>query len=201
MLKNEKVKLKSVGLGEFKKVIYPEYINLFPKDELKPYRFIKKSFKKGITDIIEITENNVFIGFIITNILKNNLYVQLEYFAILPQYQGKGYGTKVIKLLKEKYINYKGIFIEIEKVGYGKSEQENIIREKRAKFYEKIGFKKMKFDLDMYKVIYSLYILPCMEQLDEEEIIIEEVFKIYTAILSKNKVKKNVRLYSNEKTS
>lgn len=73
-----------------------------------------------------------FIGFFIVNTVRNIKYIHLDYFAILLEYQSKGYGTEDIRKLKEEYKDYYGIFIEIEKVGEGRTLEENEIRQKRS---------------------------------------------------------------------
>lgn len=186
--------LKKVDIKEFKKVIYEEYKTIFPKEERKTYTDLEKSYNNGITDIIEIIEEEQFIGFIITNFLKDNPIVQLDYFAILPKYQHKGYGTNAIKLLKKMYKTYDGIFIEIEKVGNGDTEQENLIRQRRAKFYENLGFCKLAFDLNLYKVLYSAYMLPCKNKNFSDDKVIEDIFSIYNAILGEERIKKNCKV-------
>ena len=186
--------LKKVDIKEFKKVIFREYKKIFPRLERKLYMTLKKSYNHHITDIIEIIEEEQFVGFIITNFLKDNPYVQLEYIAILSEYRNKGYGTNAIKLLKELYKDYEGIFIEIEKIGQGKSDEENQVRQKRAKFYENLGFCKMGFDLDLYQIIYSPYILSCSNNELSDERAIKYFFEIYNATLGKRRVKKNYKV-------
>ena len=83
--------LKKVDIKEFKKVIFREYKKIFPRLERKLYMTLKKSYNHHIMDIIEIIEEEQFVGFIITNFLKDNPYVQLEYIAMLPEYRNKGY--------------------------------------------------------------------------------------------------------------
>lgn len=126
--------------------------------------------------------------------LKNNPIVQLDYFAILPKYQHKGYGTCAIKLLKEMYRSYDGIFIEIEKVGEADTDKENQTRQRRAKFYENLGFSKMGFDLKLYTVIYSTYILPCSKNVFSDKKVIEDIFEIYNAILGEERIRKNCKV-------
>ena len=186
--------LKKVDIKEFKKVIYEEYKNIFPKEERKTYTDLERSYNNKITDIFKIVDNEQFIGFIITNFLENNPIVQLDYFAILPKYQNKGYGTNAIKLLKERYKEYDAIFIEIEKVGYGNNNLENKMRKRRANFYENLGFCKMMFDLNLYKIIYSAYILTCSNNVLKEEVVIENIFEIYKSILGEKKVEKNCKV-------
>ena len=48
------------------------------------------------------------------NFLKNNPYILLDYFAILPNYQSRGYGRKAIKLLKEISDKIEKLNINIE---------------------------------------------------------------------------------------
>lgn len=191
--------LKSVDIEEFKKIIYPEYKKIFPREEQKPYQLIKKSVQNNITEIIEILEKDTFIGFLIINTLETTQYAILDYFAILPQYQNKGYGSKAIALLKKNQV---GIIIEIEKCGLGSNEEENKIRVKRANFYERLGFYKMGFDVDLYKTIYSIYLLPYEENktINENEVI-QNMFNIYVAILGENRVKRNCKVIKEKNIS
>lgn len=190
------MRLVEVDIKEFKHIIYPEYVKLFPEAERKSYHRIKKAVKNKISKIIEIVVDEQFVGFMIINTLENNPYVQLDYLAILPNHQNKGYGKEAIKRLKKQYENYNGIFIEVEKIGLGQNEKENRMREKRVKFYENLGFYKMNFDLELFTVIYSAYLLPCsdLESKNSDGEIVKKIFKIYTAILGENKVKRNCRI-------
>jgi len=167
---------------------------MFPKEERKSYYKLKKSYYNNITDIIQIMSENKVIGFFIVNYLKNNLYLVLDYFAIWPESQNRGYGTDAVKLLKEMYIKYDGIFIEIEKIEEAKNASEEKTRQRRAKFYEKLGFCKMKFDLDLYGVLYSPYILPCKKESFNNAEVIKRIFEIYSAILGEKNVKKKCRI-------
>lgn len=188
------MRLVEVDIKKFKHIIYPEYVKLFPEVDRKSYRCIKKTVKNKISKIIEIVADEQFVGFMIINTLENNPYVQLDYLAILSNHQNKGYGKEAIKLLKKQYENYNGIFIEVEKLGLGKNEEENRIREKRVSFYENLGFYKMNFDLELFTVTYSAYLLPGLETENSDKEIINYILKIYTAILGKNKVKKNCKV-------
>lgn len=188
------MRLVKVDIKKFKHIIYPEYVKLFPEVERKSYRRIKKAVKNKISKIIEIVADEQFVGFMIINTLENNPYVQLDYLAILPNHQNKGYGKEAIKLLKKQCENYNGIFIEVEKLGLGKNEEVNRIREKRVSFYENLGFYKMNFELELFTVIYSAYLLPGLETENSDKEIINYILKIYTAILGKNKVKKNCKV-------
>ena len=188
------MKLKKIDLEEFKKVIYPEYKQIFPIMERKPYIELKRLYEKGITSFIEILDNDQIIGFFIVNSFESNLYIHLDYFAILPSHQSKGYGSKAIKLLEEMYKDYDGIFIEIEKVGLGHNENQNQTRQRRARFYENLGFKKMNFDIILYTVRYSCYILTCSNKVLEDEFIVNKISQLYNEILGKSRMKRNCKI-------
>ena len=187
--------LINIEIEEFKKEVYPEYIKIFPKEERKELATIEKNYNKKITKLIKICENNQFVGFFIINTIKNSQYIQLDYFAILQKYQNRGYGTKAIQLLKSKMETYDGIFVEIEKLGLGKDKQDNLVRERRAKFYETLGFEKLNFTLKWFEsLILSIYVLPISSYKDTEEKIMENMFQIYVSVHGKEKVERDCKV-------
>ena len=186
------MKLKNIDINKFKKEIYSYYLELFPEDERKPLELLRLSYEKCYTRIIEILYKDEIIGFMILNKVKDKGYSVLDYFAILPQYGNNKFGTKALQILLEQEKENKGVFIEIEKVGFGKDIEENLLREKRANFYEKVGFKKLNFDVVLFDVMYTPYLFSNIN--DNEDIIIDEILSIYEAILGKEKTEKNCKM-------
>ena len=191
----ENLELKYINIEEFEKDLYSYYLNIFPTDERKTLESISLSYKKNYTKIIEILYKEEIIGFMILNKIKDNGYIILDYFAILPEYRNKKFGTKALKILLSKEKENKGIFIEIEKVGLGKNEEENLLRIKRQEFYKKIGFKKLKFDLFLFGVVYTPYLYSNVE--DDENVVINEILSIYEVISGKDKIKQNCKIIRN----
>ncbi len=187
------LELVNVDIKEFKQTIYKEYEKLFPENERKSYKLIKKVHNKGISKIIKIVDNSKFIGFMIANKIENVNYLQLDYFAILPEYQNKGYGTRAIKLLKEQCKNCNGVYVEVERVRNDNTIEDKI-RAKRVKFYENIGFYKLTFDLFLFSVEYSLYMLQTSDIKEDEEKITKDIFTIYNTIIGERRVKKNCKI-------
>ena len=74
----------------------------------------------------------------------------------------------------------------MERVGLGKDAEENLLREKRKQFYEKVGFKKLNFDLFLFNVIYTPYLFSNIKD--------DEIFNIYEAISGKEKIKQNCNI-------
>lgn len=190
------MELININYEEFKAEIYQKYIEIFPEEERKSLETIEKNYNKNITRFIKIDEEKELIGFCIMNSIENNRYMQLDYFAILPEYQNKGYGTKAIKELEKVVQNYDAIFVEIEKLGYGANTAENEIREKRAKFYERLGFHKLDTNLKWFNSLFlSVYYLKLNDNLiyDEEEIL-NNIFGIYYKVHGKKKVDENCEI-------
>lgn len=190
------MELININFKEFKEEVYQKYIEIFPEEERKTLGTTNKNYNKNITSFIKIAEANKLIGFLIMNSVENNRYMQLDYFAILPEYQNKGYGTKAIKELKNVISNYDAIFVEIEKLGCGANKTENEIREKRTKFYERLGFHKLNANLKWFNSLFlSVYYLKLSEnQTDDEKEILNNIFEIYHKVHGRKKVNENCEI-------
>ncbi len=188
------LELVNVDIKEFKQTIYEEYKKLFPDNERKSYRLLKHTYNRGITQIIKIVDNNKIIGFMLINKIENIQYLCLDYFAILPQYQNKGYGTKDLKLLKEQCGDYNGVYVEVERVRNDNTGEDKI-KIRRAKFYENNDFYKLSFDLLLFSVEYSLYMLQTSNVKEDEEKITNDIFTIYNTIIGEKRVKKNCSIF------
>lgn len=190
------MELININFKEFKEEVYQKYIEIFPEEERKSLETIEKNYNKNITSFIKIAEANKLIGFLIMNSIENNRYMQLDYFAILPEYQNKGHGTKAIKELKNLISNYDAIFVEIEKLGCGANKTDNEIREKRAKFYERLGFHKLNSNLKWFNSLFlSIYCLNLSKnQTYNEKEILNNIFEIYYKVHGRKKVNENCEI-------
>jgi len=72
-------------------------------------------------------------------------FIHLNYLAVDKKCQSKGYGTKIISFLKEKF-NNKTIVVDVEKEGI--KEKNNDVRKRRKVFYHKNGFLDGKYEFD-----------------------------------------------------
>lgn len=154
---------------------------------------LKRHYKDNILKIYKIEDNKKYIGFMLFNSINESKILLLDYFAIKPEYQNMGYGKKAIRQLKDTMINYYCIYGEIEKLGMGKTIKENNFRQMRMKFYGNLGFYRLKYDLELYKVIYTPICLTLNNKISDEEIL-NEAFKIYNEILGKKNVSKNCKI-------
>lgn len=183
-------------MEEYEKEVYSYYLDIFPEDERKSLKLIKSSYEKNYTKIIEILYKNEMAGFMLLNRIKDKGYSILDYFAVLPQYRNNKIGTESLQILLSKEKRNRGIFVEVEKIGFGKDAEDNLLREKRKNFYERIGLKKLSFDLFLFDVIYTPYLFSNTE--DDEDTVIGEIFNMYETIIGKERIRQNCRVIRSE---
>ncbi len=118
---------------------YKEVVNLlnrlFPKKELYPMWILMfiASFKK--CKFISYYHDDEFIG--ISYTIEFKQIVHIKYLAVDDNIHSNGYGSKIIKILKENY-NNKTMTLFIETVDENEVNYEQ--RVKRLNFYLKNGF-------------------------------------------------------------
>ena len=111
------------------------YNEAFPINERFPINYLYKKANNKDVNFNSVYDNDKLIGIIYT-ISKDNLLFIL-YFAVNNAYRGKGYGSKILEFLKQKYNDYT-ILLEIEQLDKNANNYNQ--RLKRKAFYEKNGF-------------------------------------------------------------
>ena len=192
------MELKLIEINEFKKDVYKQYKKLFPKAERKTYKTLEKGYYNRNAVFYKIIEDNNFVGFIITQSVEDKPYILLDYIAILPEYQCNGYGKHAIKelnkIISEKY---QGIIIEVEKLGLGKNEKENKIRQRRVDFYKELGAIDLNTDFKLFKIILSLYVLGSGDGIGNNDEIINNLESIYNITLGEKRRSKYCKVIKN----
>ena len=124
------------------------YESSFPPNERMPFERILQKRDGGIMRLLSVEgEDGEFLGF--ANIALCLDVLALNYFAILPEKQGRGYGTAVIRLLRERYPD-RSVIIDIEDDAVESDNPEQRIR--RRAFYERLGFSAMPFRVTIFGV-------------------------------------------------
>ena len=128
--------------------IHKLYESAFPPDERMPFERVLQKRDAGTMTLLSIENaDGEFLGFANVTLCQDAL--ALNYFAILPEWRGKGFGTEVIVELKKRHPD-RSIVIDIEddEVECGNAEQ----RKRRRLFYERLGFCAMPYRLSIFGV-------------------------------------------------
>ena len=116
--------------------IYTDMVLQFPPEELKSKETFCKLLKDPRYKVLGVYDKKLFAGY--TIIFEGGNFILVDYVAILKNAQSKGYGSKILKLLPEKFKDKSGVFFEVEKIS-----DTNPQTAKRAKFYTTNGAKKL----------------------------------------------------------
>lgn len=127
------------------------YKEAFSKNERVPFWILKIISKKKNVKLYGIYDGNKFIG--LTNIICYKDITYVFYLAIDSNIRGRGYGTRVLDLLKQKYKNNR-ILLNVEEIDQNSNNYEQRI--KRKKFYEKSGFYDLNYKIEEFGEKYEM---------------------------------------------
>ena len=164
------------GSAERIEAIHLLYESAFPPDERMPFERVLQKRDAGVMRLLSVeSENGEFLGFANITLCLDDV-LALNYFAILPEMQGRGYGTDVIKELKKRY-SERSIVIDIEdnNVECDNAEQ----RKRRRCFYERLGFFAMPYRLSIFGVPSLIMSSGRAYSLEQYKEIFAEVFSAW----------------------
>lgn len=176
--KNKGLNVKKLSVSQVEE-IYNSYMKTdFPKDELKPLKYIKSQLEKCEYECI---------GLFIEDELKAYAYfvkspdtdvMLLDYFAVISNIRGTGIGSKALDGIKRYYSNTKAILMESESPEYAKTDSERNVRERRISFYKRNGAIHTSVQTNVYGVYYDILFLKIMDDINPAD----EIKKIYKSM-------------------
>lgn len=146
--------------------LYWEEVNILAKEAFPPEEYLapKKLLEMSETeniDFLALLEKDVFVGYMTVKLYKDIAY--LFFLAVNSAYRSKGYGSRAIEALKERYPDKKQV-VDFEMVD-GNAEN-NEQRKKRRSFYMRNGYKETGLFLSYFGVDYEVF---CMSDDFNEE--------------------------------
>lgn len=140
------MEIKEADGRELKK-IKRIYLEAFPRVERKPFLMMKKMAKRGAMELLAITEKEQVAGLAIT--VRHGDMVLLDYFAIDKAFRGKNYGSRALRMLKERYREER-LILEIELPdGHALNNTERI---RRKQFYLRNGMQETGIHAMVFQV-------------------------------------------------
>lgn len=141
------IKYKRKCVSKVKKL----YNKAFPKDEKVPFTVLKLNAKKDRARFYGIYDGDTFVGLIYNIFYKDIVYI--FYFAISEELRNKGYGSKVLEEIKEKYKEYR-IILMMEEINQNSNNYKERI--KRRDFYYKNAFRNFNYKIKEAGVTYEM---------------------------------------------
>ncbi len=126
-------KLLTKDLPEYKEV-RNLYLTAFPKEERMPWRMVMRMTKKGSLETVAYYDDSTLVG--LSMCAENGDQVFLFYLAVTTEIRNKGYGSQIIRELKERYPG-KVLFLDSERLDPEAPNNDQRIR--RMAFYERNG--------------------------------------------------------------
>lgn len=126
-------------------------VEAFPPNERPPFQALLDKHKQGAADFWMIREEDRNVG--IAYLLTVGDVTYLFYFAVDSTCRGKGYGSKAMKAMLEKYKDTSLLF-SIEDY---EAEAENAVqRTKRHEFYLRCGLIDLPFKLKGNNMVFAV---------------------------------------------
>lgn len=121
--------------------LYPVLEKDFKNDPLPPFGIYQRQIEHGEYEAYYYIQKEQPEAYFIT-IEKENI-IFIVFFAVAKEKRGQGIGTKAIQELQKVAVG-KTIILEVEKEIQDNTDKEKEIIQKRIRFYERLGFKKVE---------------------------------------------------------
>lgn len=134
-----------------KKKVKNLYLGAFPKEERVPFILLAAREKKNNGELLEIKDGDTFVGMV--SVLRYKDLAYIFYLAIDDGLRGRGYGSSVLSVLKERYRGCR-IFLAREQLDKDADNYEQ--RVSRHRFYQKNGLVDFPCKITEQGVIFDV---------------------------------------------
>jgi ribosomal protein S18 acetylase RimI-like enzyme len=121
-------------LSEYSEIV-EIYKQEFPKSERMPMFFMNLFARRKNVDFLSLYDDEKFVGF--AYLITHKTLTYLFFFAVKKAEHSKGYGSRILSFLREKYADNR-IVLFIEEIYETAANNEQRIR--RREFYVKNGY-------------------------------------------------------------
>ncbi len=175
------LRMKELTYEEITKVYENYMVYDFPKNELKPLSSIERMYQQGRYQgvILEKEDEVIAYGMLLQD-SENKAYL-LDYFAVLEEFRGEGYGSKALRCLLDFVEKDDLIVMEAENPKKAENSRAREIQEKRLEFYRKNGVRFTGLTSVVFDAAYVIMYLSGNDRVLAEE----EIRKIYVDFYEK----------------
>lgn len=124
----------------------------FPAEELKPLKRMLEMMAEGHYDVWGYLQDETLLAY--ACVYHDQDIALLDYFAVVARHRAKGTGTLFLKQLLGEEMPYGTMMIEIEAVSDATTAAMYQERQRRQKFYERLGYRKSLVHAYVFGVHY-----------------------------------------------
>ncbi len=153
----------------------------FHPGELKSLAHISDMCDRGLYCAYGLWQDETLIAYaLLANTADRRIHM-LDYYAVLPEYQDKGWGGKFLRML-HKTLGGDSILFEVEDPDYAPDEEERAHWQRRIRFYENNGCLHTGVKLNLYGFDYTLMQLPAEKIMTDGEVrrAMEEIYHVFS---------------------
>ena len=165
----------------------------FHSNEVKPLKMIMELMEKDRYKVYGMYEGNKLIAYGLMTYNDVSKYMLLDYYAVVKEYRGMGYGNEFLNNLKDllKAGRFEGFIAEVENPEYATDEDDKKVREGRIIFYEKNDMRFSGVEACVFGSEYKAYYYSDKGILDSEYVY-EQLDCIYKTMFTKEVYDNNV---------
>lgn len=132
--------IKKLDAQTLKDLYEREMKDTFPRAELKPLKAMLRMQADGHYDALGYydDETGALLAYACT--CTAGTPVLMDYLAVVASHRGEGLGSRFLSAIMEAKDLYPAIMLEIEAVDDALDDDDRATRERRQRFYERLGF-------------------------------------------------------------
>lgn len=140
----------------------------FHAGELKPLRRIEQLREAGLYAAYGLWDGDALLAYALVAKTADGRKYLLDYYAVLPDYQDAGWGSKFLQMLREEL---KGdvLLLEVEDPAYAPDAAEEVHFSRRIRFYERNGCLHTGLELVLFGFDYVIMFLPLAGEVDDAQ--------------------------------
>lgn len=135
----------------YKKAVKQLYKQAFPLNERAPFFLINRLAHTDRAKCFAISEKDTFVGMAYSVIDKDIVYV--FYLAIAEHLRGRGYGSRILAAIRQRYGEKRIILMAEESTDAYKDVEARL---KRKQFYYANGLVELNYKVNEFGVVYDM---------------------------------------------
>lgn len=142
--------IKKLDAQTLKDLYEREMKGTFPRAELKPLKAMLRMQADGHYDALGYYDDETGALLTYACTCTAGTPVLMDYLAVVASHRGEGLGSRFLSAIMEAKDLYPAIMLEIEAVDDALDDDDRATRERRQRFYERLGFVRTRTEAHVF---------------------------------------------------